>query len=368
MTFYSPGFSFRQKGGAVAAVWAGLLMFTLGPGSAAAQQQKAPPPVPVQVAPVETRLVSDQIALIGTAEPIARSTIASEVSGLVEFFPVREGDFVKKGDLLVRLKSTYLNLGLKGMIASRDSIRANLEFAEKELARLRELKKSRSIAETKYDSALYTYRSLADKLHQSEAQIEQLEYEIRQKEVRAPFSGFVSREHTQIGEWITPGGAVVTLLDLKEIHITVDVPGHYAVTLSVDSRVDVIIKSLSDSRIPGRISALLPQGNAAARTFPVRIRLANPAYRIKSGMEASVTFNLREQKEALLVPKDAVVTSGSDRTVFTVIDGRAMPAGVRILGYYGGHVAVAGNIKPGDRVITRGNERLRPGQAVNILN
>lgn len=349
------------------AAWAWLLLSAPGSVEVAAQQPKEAPPVPVQVATVQNRMVSDQISLIGTAEPIAKSRIASEVSGVVEFFGVKEGDFVKAGDLLVRLKSTYLNLGLKGLIASRDSIRANLEFAEKELARLSELKKTKSIAETKYDSALYTYRSLSDKLRESESQIEQLEYEIRQKEVRAPFSGFVAQEHTQVGEWINPGGPVVTLLDLKDIHITVDVPERYAVTLSRNSRVGIVVKSISDNRIPGKISALLPQGDAASRTFPVRIRLANPDYQIKSGMEAIVTFNLREQKNALLVPKDAVVTAGNDRMVFLVNDGKALPAGVQILGYYDGDVAVAGNIKAGDRVVTRGNERLRPGQPVEIL-
>jgi len=223
-----------------------------------------------------------------------------------------------------------------------------------------------SIAITKYDSALYTHRSLADKLRQSEAQIEQLRYEIKQKEVRAPFAGFVAKEHTQVGEWINPGGAVVTLMDLRNIQITVDVPEQYAVTLSTGSKVGIVVKSISDGRIDGSISALLPQGDAASRTFPVRIRLANPAYRIKSGMEAVVTFNLREQKKALLVPKDAVVTAGSDRLVFVVKDGIATPAGVRILGYYDGNVAVAGNIKAKDQVVTRGNERLRPGQPVEI--
>ena len=183
----------------------------------------------------------------------------------------------------------------------------------------------------------------------------------------APFAGFVAREHTQVGEWINSGGAVVTLLNLGKIRITVDVPERYAVTLSGQSKVKVEIKSISNSRITGRISAILPQGDPTSRTFPVRIRLKNPKFKIKSGMEAIVIFSLRDKKKTLLVPKDAVVTAGNNRLVFSVMNGKARPVNVRILGYYDGNVAVAGNIKPGDQVVTRGNERLRPGQPVQIL-
>ena len=335
--------------------------------AADADPKQGPPAVPVRVARVIEKMVSDQIALIGTAEAVVESTVAAEVGGLVEYFPIKEGDYVKKGQLLVRLKSTYLRLRLKGALASRDSIQANLENAEKELNRLSKLKRTKSISEKSYDAALYAHRALLKTLVKSEAEIEQLQYEIKQKEVVAPFAGFVAKEHTQVGEWINSGGAVVTLLNLGKIRITVDVPERYAVTLSRQSKVKVEIKSISNSRITGRISAILPQGDPTSRTFPVRIRLKNPKFKIKSGMEAIVIFSLRDKKKALLVPKDAVVTAGNNRLVFSVMNGKARPVNVRILGYYDGNVAVAGNIKPGDQVVTRGNERLRPGQPVQIL-
>ncbi len=323
--------------------------------------------VPVRVARVVEKMVSDQISLIGTAEAVAKSMVAAEVAGAVEYFPIREGDFIKKGELLVRLKSTYLGLRLKAALASRDSIQANLENAEKELNRLGELKRSKSIAETAYDNALYTYRALSKKLLQSEAEIDQLEYEIKHHEVVAPFSAFVAKEHTQVGEWINEGGPVATLLDLSEIRVTVDVPERYAVTLSVQNKVQVKINSMSDNLITGKISAILPQGDPTSRTFPVRTRLANPGYKIRAGMEAIVTFNLQDKKNALLVPKDAVVTAGNNRLVFMVFDGKVVPVNVQILGYYDGNVAIVGTIKKGDLVVTRGNERLMPGQSVQVI-
>lgn len=346
-----------------------LLILTSTSTSMAGEAGKnmKPPPVPVKVALVEVKMVSNQISMVGTAEAIAKSIVASEVSGVVEDFPVQAGDFIKKGQSLVRLKDTEMHLRLKGYIAAREKVRADLENAEKELSRLRQLKDTNSIAERKYDGALFVRQALSQVLFQREAEIEHLEYEISQKKVFAPFSGFVAEEHTQIGEYVKPGDPVVTLVDLGQIRITVDVPERYVVMLPQRGKVSVLIKSFSSEPFPGNIYAVLPQGDPDSRTFPVRINLENPNFKIKSGMEATVTFNLTGNKSALLVPKDAVVTAGNNRLVFSVVSGKAIPVNVNIFGYYDGNVAIDGNLKPGDRVVVRGNERLRPGQSVTII-
>ncbi|MFH2219780.1 MAG: efflux RND transporter periplasmic adaptor subunit [Pseudomonadota bacterium] len=331
-----------------------------------AAKDKGPPPAPVRVAEVERRVVSDQISLIGTTEAIATSMVAAEVSGVVEYFPAQEGDFVEKGKLLARLRSIDLQLRLKAADAVRKTIQANLERAKKELERVSKLKDTRSVAEKAYDDAYFTHLALSSDLMRSEADIAYLEYDIKQKQVLAPFSGFVAREHTQVGEWINAGGPVVTLVDLGEIRITVDVPEQYAVMLAPQDEAKVLVKNVSSDPFSGKIFAVLPQGNPDARTFPVRIKMPNPDLKIKSGMEAMITFNLSTTKDALLVPKDAVVTMGNNRMVYLVADGKAVPVSVTILGYYDGNVAVEGNFIPGAPVVIRGNERLRPGQPVSI--
>ena len=346
-----------------------FILFALNSTTLAANidKSRSARPVPVSVAIVEKKLVSARISLIGTAEAIAKSDVASEVSGIVEYYPTKEGAFVKKGELLARLRSIDMRLRLKGAVAAREEIRAKLENAEKELARVSSLKDAGSIAERKYDEALYVHRAFLQGVLKSNAEIELLEYEIKQKDIVAPFSGFISKEHTQVGEWIPAGGLVATIIDLNQIRITVDVPERYAAILHPEGEVNILVKSVSNRPIPGRIYAVLPQGHPDARTFPVRINLANPDLKIKSGMEAMVTFNLADSKSALLIPKDAVVTAGNNRLVFCVADSKALPVDIKILGYYNGNVAVEGNLRAGDQVVIRGNERLRPGQSVVVI-
>jgi RND family efflux transporter MFP subunit len=324
------------------------------------------PAVPVKVSEVEMKTVSDQISLIGTTEAAAESTVASEVSGIVEYFPAKEGLFVKKGQLVAKLNSEETDLRIKGAKAQREKIQESLLFAQKELGRFTKLKESNSIASNKYDEVLYNYNALTQELKQSEAEIERLLYEQKRKQILAPISGFVAKEHTEVGEWINPGGPVVTIIDLDRIKISVDVPERYAVQLSLKSDVRVSIRSFPGKIFTGKIQSVLPSGNTGSRTYPVRIFISNPGLKIKSGMEANALFSLDGGKSALLVQKDAVVPAGDNKMVFTIKDGKAFPVMVKVLGYYDGNAAVEGDLKPGDKVVIRGNERLRPGQPVMV--
>jgi RND family efflux transporter MFP subunit len=326
-----------------------------------------PPPAPVRVADVEMKMVSRQIELVGTVKPMTESRVATEISGIVDFFPVMEGDFVSKGQILLRLRDERLKLGLKGAVANRERIRANLEEAKKELDRMEKLKATQSVAERRYDVAFFLYQALSQELNKSKAEIELLEYEISQKIVSAPFSGFVSGKHTQLGEWVNAGGPVVDLIDLSAIEVLVDVPERFFINLEPGNQVFVIIKSVFREPMEEKIQAVFPKGDPNARTFPVKIVMNNPDMKIKGGMEAHVTFNVMEEQESLVIHKDAVVIAGGERFVFVVMDGLVTPVPIVVLGYFENSVAVEGDLKPGDKVVIRGNERLRPGQLVKVV-
>ena len=332
-----------------------------------AEDKKKPPPAPVRVASVSERVVAEQISLIGTTEPIRESRVASEVSGRVEAFYVKAGDFVKEGSRLAVLSSTDLKLRLKGSLAAREAMKAKLALADKELDRVKNLKDTNSVAAKQYDEAFFNHSVLTQELLRNDAEIERLEYELSKKEVVTPFTGYVAEEHTQVGEWVTMGGGIVNLVDLSSILIKVDVPETYAVKIANKSKVDVIIKSLAETSLTAIVQAVLPNGNTAARTFPVHIKLPNPGMKIKSGMEARVNFKVGAKRKALLVPKDAVVTAGSNRMVYVVNSDSVLPVPIKILGYYDGDAAIDGGLKVGQQVVVRGNERLRPGQTVQVM-
>ena len=337
-------------------------------GVMAAEKQQAPASTPVHTALVREGLVSQQVSVISTTEAFRRSTVAAEVPGRVETLHVKEGDFVKKGALLVHLGSIDTELKLKGAVAGSEATKARLILAKKELERVKNLKTSNSVAAKQYDEAYFNAMSLTSELERNNAELDRLKYELARKTVSAPFTGFVIQEHTQVGQWIPVGGSVVTLVDLSSILVKADLPEIQAVQLHPGNGVSVLINSLSSRPFAADIEAIIPQGNPVSRTFPIHLKIPNPKYRIRSGMEAIATFELGRKINAILVPKDAIVPAGDDNLVFRVDQGKALPVPVTVKGYYGNEAAVKGGLEPGQPVVIRGNERLRPGQPVHGID
>jgi len=332
------------------------------------ERKKAPPAVPVQVSVVQKKLIQDQIAIIGTTEPLRQSVVASEVPGLVEAFLVKAGDFVSQGTPLAVLGSKGLQLRLRRALAAHAAIQSRLILAEKELQRVDNLKRTESISEKQYDEAFQNHSVLKNELLMNKADIDQLEYEISQKEVLAPFSGYVAAEHTQVGQWVHTGGPVVTLVDMSRILVKVDVPEAYAVNIHAESIARVTVDSLDLKPISASVYAMLPKGDPNARTFPIHIRVPNPDKRIKSGMAATVSFRVGKKRTLTVLPKDAIVTAGNRRLVYVVAKDKVAPVSIDVVGYHDSDAAVKGDLKPGQQVVTRGNERLRPGQNVKVVD
>jgi len=342
-----------------------VMLLAMPCGVFAAEKQPSPASTPVYTAPVREGLVSQKVSVISTTEAFRRSTVAAEVSGRVEILHVKEGDFIEKGTPLVNLGSIDTELKLKGAVAGTEATKARLILAEKELERVRNLKTTNSVAAKQYDEAYFNATALTRELERNNAELDRLKYELTRKTVFAPFTGFIVQEHTQVGQWIPVGGSIVTLVDLSSILVKAALPEMHAIQLHPGNKADVVINSLSNRPFSAGIEVIMPQGNPVSRTFPVHLKIPNPTYRIKSGMEAIATFELGRKIKSILVPKDAIVPSGDDNLVFRVDQGKAFPVSVTINGYYGNDAAVKGDLLPDQQIVIRGNERLRPGQPVH---
>ncbi len=118
----------------------------------------------------------------------------------------------------------------------------------------------------------------------------------------------------------------------------------------------------------GKVFAVIPRGDIATRTFPVKIRITNSMLLIE-GMEARVALPEAKKRKTLIVPRDAVVTMYGNTVVFAVKDSTASLIQVNVIGYKGKTAGINGQgLTEGMKVVIKGNERLRNGQKVNILN
>lgn len=325
----------------------------------------------VRYTPAQEYKLRRTLTLPGSVEARTASLVASEVEGLVVEFPVKEGDRVGQGDVLARLRTTDLELRLEAAQASLQEATARLKLAERNLERARDLFESQIFSQQQLDDQLYEYNAWQGRCQQLAAEIARIKHDIERATIRAPFAGAVVREHTEVGEWMPEGGAVVELLALDELEVRVEVPERYFRNLKVGSSARVSFEALPGFEVRGRVSAVIPRADPQARTFPLKVRIRNRQGRIGVGMLARVAFVAGQVYAATVVPKDAIVTRGGEKFVYVVSGNSTVNlVPVQTGASVGAWTEVIGSVRPGQRVVTRGNERLVPGQPVEgeLLN
>jgi len=393
----------------------------------AAQPGQGPRPVTTAVA-VE-KSVAPGVTLVGSVRPLKTSVVGSAVDGRVLEYPIRQGQRVKKGDTLAQLRTGTIEL-------ERAVAQAELELRQQELEELRngsrkeekaqaqallqeaeavwnlakerkELKErlfgrkaisedewldARSaeiIAFKKYESARANYDLVmagprVERIRQAEARVkaqseavEKLTDQIQLHTIRAPFDGYLTMEHAEVGRWVMKGDPVAEVVLLDDTEIEVNVPEDVVARLILNSTARVEVAALADHVFTGPIASITPQANPKSRTFPVRISVKNLITEqgplLKSNMFARVTLPVGNPVPSILVPKDAIVLGGPMGPMIFVVDtpdgktGKVRPVPVQLGIADGSMIAVKGPVKPGDIVVTQGNERLFPGSEVQLI-
>lgn len=346
---------------AAAAVWM-VILLVLVP-SARGQEGKGPPPALVAVSEVREGTVAPSVEVVGSIAYREVSDLSAEVSGKVLEVRVEEGDRVQPDEVLVRIDTDLLDKTIASTRASHGQALADLEKAKRDLARMESLYRQESISEQLYDENRFRVQSLEKKAESLQADLERLQVERSKKEIRAPFSGVVQNKRVDRGEWLSPGTAVLTLARDDSVDAVVEVPGEIVRYLSPGRTLEVWA---GDRRMTGKVAAIVPRGDVATRTFPVKVRLENRTGLIE-GMEARVQVPTGARGRSLLVPRDALVTAMGRTVVFTVEENRAKSIPVQVTGYDGSSAAVrAQGLARGMAVIVKGNERVREGQPVTV--
>lgn len=337
-------------------------------------------PTRVEIATVVESSLAPTVSLVGTIHPQRRTTVAAEVWGFVVEMPVDRGDFVKKGDLLCKLRDTQHRFGLNEAAARTEDLKAMVAVAQAELVkaefedrRIRALsdtaEKERVDAAANLDAAKARVRQAEAALTSAEAIRERMA-DLRQRtEVRAPFDGYVVAKLTEVGSWVVQGGGVVEMVDLSTARIRLNVPEAYIEFNEIGTEAVVHVDSLKRD-FGGRIARVVPDADQQARTFPMDVDIPNPDGLLRAGMFVRGSVPSGPRGRQLVIPKDAVVTRGSGNFVFVVrksSDGAmAEMKPVTVISEVLDRVAVdVPGLAEGDEVVVRGNEGMySPGPVI----
>lgn len=319
----------------------------------AAKGSGGPGPVPVEVIEVKpTRLVED-LQAVGTLRSNESVMLRPEVAGRIAAIRFRDGQLVKKGELLVALDDS-LNR------AEVAQARAELDLALSTLKRTEDLARQNFVSSSAQEQAASNAQVSAAKLKLAEARLAKMR-------VLAPFDGIVGIRSVSVGDYVKDGTDLVNIEDIRTLKADFRLPERYLTQLKAGQAVEVAADALPNARYKGAIDAINPRIDASGRSLELRARLANVDGRLRPGMFSRVRVIIGERDAALLVPEEAIVPLGDDFYVYTVTDGTARRVRVKLGVRRESQVELLDGVRAGDRVVTAGMRIQRDGQPVRVV-
>jgi membrane fusion protein (multidrug efflux system) len=267
-----------------------------------------------------------------------------EVAGRVVSLGFKEGQSVRKGDLLVKLDDSLL-------VAELPAKEAAVVLAEAEYKRLQLLVQSQQVADIDVE------RKRVD-VALAKAANQLLKVRIKQTELRAPFDGVIGIRQFSIGDVVQSGQALVSLSSFSPVKVDVKLPEGRADVLRVNQQVDVRIDALPGLLLRGRLAVIEPQLDAGTRALWARVVLNTGDNRIRSGMSATVSIPLTGGGAAPWLPEQVLVAQGGKQVVFRVVDGKAKATPVRAGQRQPGKVEILEGVRTGDTVVVSGQNKL----------
>lgn len=348
-----------------------LSLLTILVSAATALPARAQSGVPVTVTSVSEMPILQQVPLTGTVMAQRSARLSTATSGLVQQLRVDAGVRVEAGDILLQLDPELAALQLESAEARARQADNALEDARRRLREARELVPQRSIAET-------VVRDLEAEVQQDLAAREQALAEagyqravLARHTLKAPFAGVVSAKLTELGEWVTPGQAVLDLVATDSIRMDFPVAEDYLAAIREGGRVYYSPAAGPRQRFVGEVESVVPVTDPGARTFLLRVLPTEDNPLLLPGMSVSAVLQMPTGREGLVVPRDATLRYPDGRTVVWTVErsgdgARAKENLVRTGLQFDGMVEIRSGLSGGEQVVTQGNESLQMGQAVVV--
>ena len=323
------------------------------------------PPATVSTLIVTTSEWQPKLTSVGNVRAFRGVDLSTEVGGLVATVPVKSGQDVKEGELLIKLNDA-------SDIAQLNALKAMADLAKVINERDRQQLAIQAISKNVFDTSAADAKS-------KQAQVEQQTALVAKKNLKAPFSGRVGIVSINPGQYVNSGDKLLTLQTLDPIFVDFNLPQNNAEQIQVGQVVEVTTDAFKDASFTGKITAVSPKVDTNTRNIQVEAQLANPDKKILPGMFANVNIKLGDQVKLLTLPQTAVTYNPYGSTVFL-----AKPTGkkdkqgkdaleaqqvfVTTGATRGDQVAILKGIDEGATVVTSGQLKLKNGTPLIINN
>lgn len=321
-----------------------------------AEAQRGPQgPVGVIVAPVKVQNFADRVEALGTTKANETVVITADTSEKITEIHFEDGQEVRQGDLLVTLDKSQEEAELR-------AAEAQLVEAQSSYNRAKNLQNTSALSKA-------TLQEREAALTQRQAIIDEIKARIDKRVIAAPFDGILGLREVSMGALVQPGERITTIDDLSRIKVDFDVPSIFLSSLKPGLLIVGTVEAFGDREFKGEVRTVNTQIDPVTRTVKVRAILPNPDNILKPGLLMTITL-LKDQRETLLIPEEALLKRGNKDFVYVVAqeDGKtiARQQEITLGGRQPGVIEVISGLAENDQVIAHGTVKVSNGAEISI--
>jgi membrane fusion protein (multidrug efflux system) len=306
-------------------------------------------PASVTLVTVRSERVSQKLEALGNARANESVDISTKLSNIVTAVKFRDGERVKRGQVLVQLDNAQAR-------ADVAEAQAALTESESQYNRSRELLNTQALSKSSFDQLVATLAANRARLGAAQARFEDTV-------IRAPFSGRVGLRRVSVGTLISPGDVITTLDDTSVIKLDFSVPENFLASLREGLSIRASAPAFPGRSFAGSVASIDSRVDMNTRSVTVRALLANDDGALRPGMFLNVTL-ANDEREALVIPEEALSPEAERQYVYVVTDGKVSRREVRIGGRRPGRVEILAGLTAGERVVVEGTQKVRDGATV----
>lgn len=326
------------------------------------------PPVGVSTLRAERRDLPVQVTTTGIVTPLSSVDVRAQVTSMVVRVHVKEGQFVKAGELLFTLDSRTDESNLVKAQAQQAKDEASLADARRQLSRSRELLAQGFVSQGAVDASQAQVDAQAAAVAADRAAVEAARVALSYSRITSPGAGRVGSISVFPGSVVQANQTpLVTVTQLSPVGVAFNLPQRQLADAlaALNDGGGVVTATLPDKggRLNGRLDFVDNAVDASSGTVKVKARFDNPANLLWPGAFVNVAMTVRTLKDAVVVPLASIVQTARATQVYAVREGKAVAQPVQVLYAQGEDAAVSG-VSPGDRIVLDGRQNLRPGSPV----
>jgi membrane fusion protein (multidrug efflux system) len=322
----------------------------------------------VEVVEVIPSSISYMLSAVGSLKTLEHVTISPKKAGIIEQIPVREGERIRKGQVLVQLDDTDARLQVERAEARVTEAEVSLETNRNTLVRYQKLLESKVIPQQTYDDISLKVKLDEARLALAKTELNLARQNLQDYRIISPIEGVVNLKIASLGEHVNvaPKDEILTIVQMDPLELEFFVPENWAGRIRQGIQIQFSVKAFTGEKYSATLQFISPTADPATRNVKMKAMAPNPNHRLKPGFFAEVTLSAGSNPHGIAIPESAFFSQEGKMFAFVVREGVALRREVETGTRFDGKVEVVKGIQRGEQVVTVGHELLTEGMKVKI--